>query len=365
MIRPQRHHRLQASRRGFTMLEVSLAAVIGGLIVLASLGVFSALDRADLTLKSRFDHSMQMSRLQTVMRRTFVNLAMSTKTPPRNRPAGGRTTAQQSAPTPAAAAAEPQNQPGAVQDEQQIPEPPRVILGFDDRLGPVEMQLLTKFGTGPNVPATWRPQRLEVVLSRPPVPIPKGGASGVFPEAGTGLDEFSDSNSVSASRLFRGIYELQATLPGTRGPNGERPRPFTTWSLWWRPMPPPITPEAGSEGEVREFQLAPPSLIASDLTYLRWQFFDDRTLKHEFSTAYYLGLPAYVQLEVQTASGIWASWMFEVDFQLANESSADQQRQGGGTIGGGGGGRPINRTPARTDPASRRGNQARPAGGEQ
>jgi hypothetical protein len=353
------------------MLEVSLAAVIGGLIVLASLGVFSALDRADITLKARFDHSMQMSRLQTVMRRTFVNLAMSTKTPPRNRPAGGRTSAQQSAPTPAAAALEPQNPASGAQDEQQVPEPARVILGFEDRLGPVEMQRLEKFGTGPNVPATWRPQRLEVVLSRPPVPIPKNGASGVFPEAGTGLDEFSDKNSITASRLFRGIYELQPTPAGTRGPSGERPRPFTTWSLWWRPMPPPITSESGNDGEVREFDLAPPSLIVSDLTYLRWQFFDDRMLKHEFSTAYYLGLPAYVQLEVQTASGIWASWMFEVDFQLASESTSDTQRQGIGTAGGNGGGsgnsggRSINRTPARTDPASGRGNQNRPAGGEQ
>jgi prepilin-type N-terminal cleavage/methylation domain-containing protein len=362
MIHAPRHHPFRASRRGFTMLEVSLAAVIGGLIVLASLGVFSALDRADLTLKSRFDHSMQMSRLQTVMRRTFVNLAMSTKQPPRSRPSAGRTSAQQSAPTPTAAA-EAQNPPGGLTEEPQIPEPARVILGFEDRLGPIEMQRLEKFGTGPNVPASWRPQRLEVVLSRPPVPIPKGAAAGVFPEAGTGLDEFSDKTAVSASRLFRGIYELQPTPAGSRGPNGERPRPFTTWSLWWRPMPPAMPEEAGSEGEVREFELAPPSLIASDLTYLRWQFFDDRTLKHEFSTAYYLGLPAYVQLEVQTASGIWASWMFEVDFQLASESSSDQQQQGGGSIGGGG--RSINRTPGRTDPASRRGNQARPAGGEQ
>lgn len=356
MIPPPPTRRTGAWRPGFTMLEVSLAAVIGGLVVLASLGIFTALDRTDLTLKARFDHSMQLSRMQTVMRRTFINLAMSSKTPPRQRAAAGRPSNAQGG-QPGASGLDTSDPPAPPPP----PEPARVVLSFDDRLGSAEMRRLDTFGTGPNVPSVWRPQRLEVVLSRPPVPVPKSIAAGVFPEAGTGEDEFSDATAVTASRLFRGIYELQPTPAGERGPSGERPRPFTTWSLWWRPMPPATREEETADGKVREFDLAPPTLIASDLTYARWQFFGDRTYKHEYSAAYYSELPAYVQLEVQTASGIWSSWMFEVDFQLASEGSPDQPRTGSAV---GGGGRSINRRSSGSDqPAP--GSSNRSGGGPQ
>lgn len=330
-----------------------MAAVIGGLLVLAAFGVFNALDRADRTLRVRFEQTSELARLHTIMRRTFVNLAMSVKSPPPSRPGGtsNATSSSELASTPGSGRTNPTRTgdtsgrnaggsgPGAEEGStpnssessgsppapMTPPEPPRVILAEDRRVSQSPMMLLTTGAAAPagaSTPSSWKPQRLEVVLSRPPVPLPRGGDSGAFPESASGRDDLTEEE-VSGSKLFRGIYELKPVSPGSRGPSGEPPRGFLTWSLWWRPMPPGATFSDDPAGAVREYDLSQPVLIASDLTYLRWQFYDDRVRKTEFATAYVKGLPAYVEMEVQTASGLWANWLFEVDFLMSNEDSEE------------------------------------------
>ncbi|MCK6476146.1 MAG: hypothetical protein L6Q35_04860 [Phycisphaerales bacterium] len=327
-------------RRGFTILELSLAASIGGLIVLASLGVFTALDRTDQTLKSRFDQTSQLTRLHAVMRRTFVNLAMSSKPKPvprqqanaqanqANRATGRQT---DTGSNDGQNAGDPNNPPVPQVTQPARVEPARVILGEDRRLSltpMVRMASPAELGRGElSAPA----QRLEVVVGRPPVPLPRTRDSSVFPEGNAGQDEMSDGDPIG-TKLFRGIFELQPVPAGTVGPGGSAPRPILTWVLWWRPLPPGSEAEQSPEGSVREYDLLPPTLIATDLTFLRWQFYDDRQRKVEFSTAYTTDLPAYVEMEVQTAAGLWANWLFEIDFMTSNEETEDEPAGGqGGT----------------------------------
>lgn len=342
-------HRHRLARRGFTLLELALAALVGGMIVMACFGVFRAMDSADRVLKNRFDQSAQLARLQTIMRRTFVNLAMSPRTEPR--PARQNSPPSSTAPTTAGAAESGRDARRNVQTEptpgtdtagssppvattvrnDQPPEPPRIILAEDRRISDTPMMRLPITGAedrGISAPASWKPQRLEVVLARPPVPLPRMTADGrgisPFPEAESGREEFTEEE-VAGTKLFRGIFELQPVPAGDRGPGGSPARSILTWALYWRPMPPGALLESGESGRVDEFDLAPPSLIASDLTYLRWQFYDDRIKKTEFATAYVRMLPAYVEMEVQTASGIWNSWMFEVDFVMSTEESPNSE----------------------------------------
>ncbi len=337
------------ARPGFTMLELSLAALIGGLIVMACFGIFNAMDRADRTLRSRFDQSEQLANLQVIMRRTFVSLVMSSNTEPRP-----RTGASNQAPTSkdlaasdpasrAAAGSSPASQGSGAQPQvggaaqssavasaaptDQPLEPPRVVLIEDRRVSETPMTrlpLLDSAEREQSTPTVWKPQRLEVVLRRPPIPVPRPAADGrgisPFPDGNPGRDDSGDVEA-GASRLFRGIFELKPVPPGTPGPGGAPVRQITTWALWWRPMPPGKSLDAGLSGRIDEYDLAPPSLVASDLTYLRWQFFDDRLKKAEFATAYFTKLPAYIEMEVQTATGMWASWMFEVDFSMSSEDA--------------------------------------------
>lgn len=312
-------------RRAFSMLEVSLAVLIGGIILMATTGVFNALDRADRTLKARSEQASQLNRLHTVMRRTFVNLAMSSRPMPRQRPASSAAPAPADR-TPVAdnpgRPAPPRPDPAA----DAPPEPPRVILTEDRRVSGTAMRKMEGTGLGSSSsPTVWPPQRLEVVLGRPPVPIrqgPSDHARTVFPEASVGRDDPTDER-IAGAKLSRGIFELTPVEPGARGPGNSPARSITTWSLWWRPLPPSAAAGSGPEGgSVRDLDLPPPTLIVTDLTYLRWQFFDDRERKTEFATAYVNGLPAYVELEVQTAAGLWANWLFEVDFIMSSEEEA-------------------------------------------
>lgn len=345
------------------MLEVSLAVLIGGIILMATTGVFNALDRADRTLKARSEQSSQLNRLHTVMRRTFVNLAMSSRPMPRPRPASA--TPRPGQDSGANAAGRPATRPDPAADAP--PEPPRVILTEDRRVSSTPMRKLD----GPGVessssPATWAPQRLEVVLGRPPVPIRQGPgehARTVFPEASAGRDDPTDER-ISGAKLSRGVFELQPVEPGARGPGGSPVRPITTWTLWWRPLPPGATGGASAEGSVRDHDLPPPTLIVTDLTYLRWQFFDDRVRKTEFATAYVNGLPAYVELEVQTAAGLWANWIFEVDFIMSSEEESSTPDA---LPGAGSGVRPVVRPPGglQRPPASPPGGRGGGRGGGQ
>jgi hypothetical protein len=83
------------------------------------------------------------------------------------------------------------------------------------------------------------------------------------------------------------------------------------WEMWWVPLPP------RSVGELSDQALEPsgdPFLVASNLRFAKWTMFDDRERKTAMTATWEQQLPAYVELEVETTSGLTANWMFEVDW---------------------------------------------------
>ena len=113
-----------------------------------------------------------------------------------------------------------------------------------------------------------------------------------------------------------------------------RPR---SWTLYWQPLTP--LPSARPESEKG---LPPPVAvpagpaveIASDLEYVHWQVFRERERRGAHRGLWYTDLPAYIEMEVKTIDGLWANWMFEVDWATGSESDGTLDSAGSGTGSG-------------------------------
>lgn len=271
------------NRRAFTLIELALASAMGAVLLLGCVTVFMTLSRADQTHARRAKEIAQLERTQTVVQRAFMSLAIDgmTSEPPPG--AGGGATTRRPTPTG-------QPTPGA-------PRPPRLLLSGDSRLSRYTMAPPRQ---GARVVVVWRdqtPQRLEIVVARPPV----GDVVRVPPEA-------APPGLVLSEGATRGAFEL---VPGRATEDGR-----TLWTLVWRTFGPAI-PEG--HAPAMPIPVPEPVVLAEDLVSARWQVFHKMERKPEFSAFAYIDMPAYVELEMQTSTGLVAGWMFEISFYLMAE----------------------------------------------
>lgn len=378
MSRP--HH----ARRGFTLLETILAAAIGLMLTLAVFSLLGALTRSDDRLGRRSQDAEELARLQTVMRRSFLSLAMSDTPPPpdlprgrRGRPAeqgggtgaspasgsgagtqqpaggapqgraaeaaaallasGQRTGARSTAALQAVAAGgqNPEAQPSTETDATgarpagTTPRPaPRLVLGAD-----ASARTSPPPPPGPDAPTLPEgvtlmtiPPRLEVVLNQPPVPraVPA---------------EASRASAPARGRTHRGVFEFIAETPedleGQRRPLG--------WALYWRPMS-PVTNIPNADGTALTDALGAvgdppdaPVLVARGIASAQWRAFRNNEKKTELNAIWARDLPGYVEMEVRTVTGTYANWMFEIDWNVQGEGLEESRssvvRRGGGRSG--------------------------------
>ena len=213
-------------------------------------------------------------------------------------------------------------------------------------------------------------------------------------------EEGEDSELVP---IFWGVFEL--TPPGP-APTSDGSMAFSSvdsaaapvregWTLWWRPIEPPVNASAvevlglaalaGTEMEPGSTVPPPsggasgssgggvaagsPSLLVDPrldptavplirgLEMCHWSVYRGRKLMPDYAATYSGELPAYVQLEIRTTSGVYANWMFEVGWATVREpGQAEAARlnqmltqRGGGGDGEGEGGR-VNRPGGRGGP---------------
>ncbi|MEM7755992.1 MAG: hypothetical protein AAF297_10195, partial [Planctomycetota bacterium] len=64
------------TRRAFTLLETVLATMIGGMVVLACVGLFTAVSRADGAFASRAASVTEFATAQRTLRRALLGLVM-------------------------------------------------------------------------------------------------------------------------------------------------------------------------------------------------------------------------------------------------------------------------------------------------
>ncbi len=268
-------------RGGFTLLEVVLAVTLGSLILAGALSLLIVVQRAQQSVFARADANSEIARTHRTMQRTFTSL-MLLPTPPAN-PAG-RSRDSAAADTSAAEAADPDAEPeGADLEADEEPPPlPRLRLAPDPRFPQQGVQ------------------RLDVVLSSPPVPAdPTRTAADAWAAEILALDEQDDG-----SAGLRGAFVL--TAPGsTPLVLRDESEPDTTgWTLWWLPSP------------------GTPVQIASGLRQLTWTAArsEEGVIERltEYTATYAADLPDFMEVELEMASGVRSSMMFEVQWSIGD-----------------------------------------------
>lgn len=287
--------------RGFTLLEVILASSIGALVLVGAMGVLITLQRSDRLAGAKFERVTESERLHKVLSRAFSNLLMSSRPTRDNRRA-------EDDPNAAAAPAAP-------------PPPPRLILTADPQLSGV---VLRRSDNGQGGPGAGLAQRIEMVVSRSPVPVRSKADDLAYArlresEDSMFADNDSDSGALSKlsqsragiSQAFRGSLELRPMLDAADRSAGRPP----VYSLWWRPLP-----SLGDDGTPVGSAPPPPVELMDRLVYFHVQMFDDSQMKDELTATWERDLPGYIQIELETVEGLWRKWMFEVDWNNGSEA---------------------------------------------
>jgi hypothetical protein len=356
---------LVRSRRGFTILEVALASVIGVVIVGVCAVMLTTLERTDRLLEVRASQSGEMQRIHRVMQRMAGSLLLSGDAAASRR---RTTTATATVVSVIDAATEPGAEAGAPKP------PPRFILMQDPALAGVMMS--RRVSKGPV--AAMMPQRLEVVLTDPPVPSPSrtieilerarpgitaddldkqlesedpdSAQVGAPDRSGFG-DTFDEDLSEAPLRATRGALVF-VLADGTREQRrfvaireqGETPgsgelSSAPLFDLWWVQLP-PRPPEGWEPGIERAYGPGPDSYrIASDIRFARWQVFSKRERKTQVMVTSENEIPAFIELEIEMGSGLWSNWMFEVPMPARGaEAVPTSGPEGTGERGSGGAG---------------------------
>jgi hypothetical protein len=278
--------------RSFTVLEVILASALGGVLVLACLGLFAALDRTDRVMAFRHKQAAEMATLHLAMERTFANLLMARDSDVQ---------------------VESQNRSGITEGVVQRPSRPRLLLHDDPAVG------VLSGGAAP--------QRLEVVLSQAPLP------------PGYGRDDIPTEEDMAIGGPMRGVFELRPEADA--------------WAMWWRPLPRDEREPDGHIFSVDPREDPRAVRIATGLQQAQWLAFKQRERQPAIEAKLVHDLPAYMELNVVMTSGYAAQWMFEVAWLNGPETAEEQAQEEeaalaegapgargrrGGAAGGGAGG---------------------------
>ncbi|QOI98954.1 MAG: hypothetical protein HRU70_03665 [Phycisphaeraceae bacterium] len=317
------------ARRGFSMLELAMASVVSTVVLFASFSVFSMLTKSNTRTHERFISTIDLERTRRAFHAAFLSLVTSPRAPLRSEATNPR------------AAVVAGDQEGAA-EEPQRPEPtqaPRLRLAQD--FSPRVSAALSAAGTDGFVP------RLEMVVSRSPVPVKRRGSlSGALNAGGASDDRDRPDTSTSGGRLaIRGAFELvpHFTTPSERRRNPDAPQ--MVWELWWTPLPPiPENPEV--EPPPISMAAGYPVKLCGDLIRATIRLRKDSGWQSQYDAASQTELPAFANVKLEFADGTKADWLFELDFSVGvevalNPEDADpgagpEAGPGGGGPGGGG-----------------------------
>lgn len=257
---------IRASRRGFTMLETVLAVAVGSLVVTAAFGMIASVRMSDRSLADQAHDMNELARVQLAVRGAFDNLH----------------------------AAPPGTIRSAMGDSSEEAVDTVLNTSFPNPVPGAAARLEMTTGTNP---------RLEIVLSRPlldrPPPTPQD----------TNDRDLGSLALITAEQLpgHRGAFELR------RDPN----EPFP--ALWWVPLPPKDIP-AGVVFD--EDSLPRARKLCGAVRELTWTAFIDSQRVPLVRAIEKSQLPAYIELEIETAGGGYGNWMFELGWTVGPELEA-------------------------------------------
>ncbi|MCA9279929.1 MAG: prepilin-type N-terminal cleavage/methylation domain-containing protein [Phycisphaeraceae bacterium] len=361
-------HRNQS---GFTLLELSLAVAVGSVILLAALSVFGTMQSVSTRYQKRADDVHELERAHLILRRAFGSVVMATMSETRE------TFGQEMMERPRILL---DNSGvlgawGVMRLPEQIQQRhfDNVVAKSFRSTGSNQQKLTFEHPLGTGLP------RLELALSRHPalpdslrsnVPttmlqeraarlaMPYGYADNTqryqLPEGVGGLNALTDEEGSPVA--VRGVFELVANpVPEKPRLAGIDPEP-QTWSLYYRPIAiyrrpieeneqsePVRGEETGSESgeqieqteqaigtkpteelvEYRVLGLEESVQILSNVTFLRWIAFQGGHMRNAYRASAVTEMPAYMELEFTTASGLTAQWMFDVSWSVGAELGSE------------------------------------------
>ena len=279
---------MSAGRRGFTLLEMLLASALASMVVLTAAGVMAGMQRAHSRAMDRMDQAQQMSTAREIIRRAVSSLAMTGAT---NSGAG-------------------QGPAGTMANDFTQGRAPRFAVVDDPRFD-------------------GKTQRVELVVHTPPVDrdlaalLRRDVPSPVMPtiaepilERDEDVDQAASGGDRSAAggRVVRGGFEIRP----------ERTEDGTRLDLWWVPSALGVVDQAwGPSAPIDAGGAAP---LIEGVTRCVWQVYHRRVMLDEFAAALPDDLPAYVRGEIETDTGLFARWTFEVDYIVTTSDRQGTQQ---------------------------------------
>ncbi len=299
--------------RGLTLVELTLAIVVGSLVLLGISGVFAATRNMDRIFGDQYNSSTQLHITQMTIRKALLSLQIS-------------------------------------QDQRAIPgvdeESAREV--FDEPIDRSRIILQTD-PVYQSMQGNWIPQRFEVVLSTPPIALNMATKAAAWARINDRDEDSLNFSSTDASGgVMRSVFELRPDNSrerimrrvGIMDPdpkadeqlrlvsNAPTPTP-TGWTLWWRPILNtesnflraggiPLGDSAGTEDEIR-FRLAGAIPLIKDIQRCSWTIYKSDVKVNEYEALSMSDLPAYAEFEILLNTGQYASWMFEVDWTVGDD----------------------------------------------
>lgn len=369
-------------RGGFTLIEMVFAVTIGTMVMVGAGTLLIAVQRNERAISRRAEDAAALARIRQVMQRSFSTVLMAPTPSGRASPTAvavaateAGTAASGSTTSSGAQTAADRNRSNKILDEARSTTPPRMLLAGASSaafaggtgglstgaagggaIAPVGFVSTVVMAPSPTLQIPGGlPQRLELVLIDPPVPTQqrdvfevarvvrkvaqerlsraelakqRQGASNVaeaVPVDSSGESEEEDPEGMNDVRAVRGAFELRPQqLPEGRVRDEDDPQ---AWELWWVPERAKRTVQEMRELSkamrvVEEAALGDPFRIASNIKTARWRMFHDAVKKDEFSAVFRQDVPAYVEMDIEMASGMTAQWLFEVGLQTGPEVQA-------------------------------------------
>lgn len=318
--------------RGFTLIELSMAIVIGTVILFAAMGMFHTMERADAIAEVRAEENFQLQRTQRVANRALGSLLVMSRQ--EQQTASAARTAQEQA---EAAVAEGRSLGGGQggqgeQDDQATLDAvaatassfrPRVVLEPDPRLQSTPMVRRVRIGEqGLGQPESTMPQRLELALSAPAVIPSYADTQRRMRIAELGMAPVEIGSSVDERGAVRGAFVFR----DERRLNGLGLRVF---SFWWLP----IAGDAEDAELIEAEQLDPAMvdgavMLMDGVVWGRWRFFKEGEWRDRLEVLGELDLAAYGELELTTAQNVTVAWLFELAWTIGTDPDAEDDGAG-------------------------------------
>lgn len=316
------------NRRGFTILELTLATAVSTVVIAAAFALFQTVDRADRKLEGKFERAAEIERTRRAFQNAFASIATSERPRPRTNQSGaaGARAAPAGGSGDAAGEEKLARQQGAggkggdasgdapSGDSVTPPPPPRVSLAPDT--GPDSDPFVAVTGA----------QRLELVLTSSPVPVMKreGAEQARMALAEkAGDDKRVNPTEEGGARAIRGVFSLKPQLD----PPAKDVRPELLdrqlMELWWTPLP-PAQEDPTAEPLPMSFSAGYPVKLCSEVTRCTWRVFKEGQWADQFNAVWLTDLPAYAEVQIDFGNGSSFKWLMEVDYTvMAEVTSAD------------------------------------------